>query len=294
MVQMDLRHGAKHSALQPTAILLDDDVIRVYSGFRDENGKGRVGYVDVDSKDPSKVLRVSKKPVLDVGKPGTFDSNGVVPTCVIRHDGKLLLFYAGYQIPNDVRFIVLGGLAVSSDDGETFERLYQTPFMERTNTEPLFRVPHSVLFEDGIWKIWYGGGSVFLGGKNKTLPVYDIRYLETPSLDALPVEGKVCLTVDGNEHRLGRPSVFKDNGLYKMFFGYGTEEIPYRLSYAESQDGVHWIRHDAALNLELSSEGWDSEMMAYPCCVKTSKSVFLFYNGNQYGKDGFGYAELKK
>lgn len=285
---------AKNSALQPTAILLNDSAIRVYVGFRDDTGKSRVGYVDVDSKDPSKVLCVSINPVLDIGKPGAFDSNGVVPTCALKYDGKMFLFYAGYQIPNDVRFLVLGGLAVSSDDGETFERLRDTPLMERTHKELLFRVPHSVLFENSLWKIWYGGGSVFLDGKHKTLPVYDIRYLETPSLDSLPSEGKLCLTVEKNEHRLGRPYVFKDSGIYKMFFGYGTEDIPYCLSYAESPDGVHWIRKDDEIGLDLSNDGWDSEMMAYPCLVKTKESTFLFYNGNHYGKDGFGYAELKK
>lgn len=283
---------AKHSALQPTAVMLNENVIRVYAGFRDDLGRGRVGYVDLDSVDPSKVLQISEHPVLDIGNPGTFDSNGIVPTCVLRHKNKILLFYAGYQIPNDVRFLVFGGLAVSNDNGESFERVSNVPIMDRTNDELLFRVPHSVIFENGVWKIWYGGGGFFIDGKKKTLPVYDIRYVESSSLDSIPKKGQICLTMNDDEHRLGRPFVFKESGIYKMFFGYGSESIPYRLSYAESVDGLHWARKDEDLGLTLSRSGWDSEMMAYPCIIKTIQSTFLFYNGNEYGRKGFGYAIL--
>ena len=33
-------------------------------------------------------------------------------------------------------------------------------------------------------------------------------------------------------------------------------------------------------------------MMAYPAFVRTKNKAFLFYNGNEYSKEGFGYAEL--
>ena len=75
---------AKHSALQPTTYLLNDKVIRVYVGFRDSHGISRVGFVDLDSMNPSKVLYVSKRPALDIGLPGTFDDNGVVPCAVVE------------------------------------------------------------------------------------------------------------------------------------------------------------------------------------------------------------------
>src|SRR6056297_3242988 len=108
---------AKHSALQPTPIVLGD-VIRIYCGFRDDEGTSRVGFVDVSLTDPTSVLKVSKDPVLDVGEFGTFDSHGVVPCAVVRRDEGVYLYYAGYLRGEKVRFQAFSGLAISNDDGE--------------------------------------------------------------------------------------------------------------------------------------------------------------------------------
>ena len=57
-----------NSALTPTAFLLDENIIRVYSSFRDSKGIGRIGYVDLDANNPSNIIKISDQPVLDVGK----------------------------------------------------------------------------------------------------------------------------------------------------------------------------------------------------------------------------------
>jgi hypothetical protein len=64
----------------------------------------------------------------------------------------------------------------------------------------------------------------------------------------------------------------------------------YRLGYAESADGLAWERHDERAGLEPSDEGWDSEMIAYPCVFDRHGERYLFYNGNGYGETGIGYA----
>ena len=33
-------------------------------------------------------------------------------------------------------------------------------------------------------------------------------------------------------------------------------------------------------------------MLCYPALVNYGDRVYMFYNGNDYGKTGFGYAEL--
>jgi hypothetical protein len=93
-----------------------------------------------------------------------------------------------------------------------------------------------------------------------------------------------------DEYRIGRPFVIKGNGLYQMFYSSGGRAHGYRLAYAESADGLNWTRKEAGIG--VSASGWDSEMMAYPSVVTTGANTFLFYNGNDYGRDGFGYAVL--
>jgi hypothetical protein len=284
---------AKHSALQPTPLLREDGSIRVFAGFRDDNGVGRIGYVDLSANNPSEVIKVSPHPVLDVGLPGTFDDNGVIPCAIIARDEKLFLYYAGYELSQKVRFKGFSGLAVSVDGGETFTRYQNTPILDRTNSEFLFRAIHSIMFDDGVWKAWYGAGSEFVQGKTKTLPIYNIRYMESTDGVNFPTSGKLCLDTNEKEYRVGRPFVIKTDSIYRMFFGFSTETIPYKLSYAESIDGLNWTRKDSEMQFDSNSiTDFDSEMSCYPSIVMYNKKIYMFYNGNDYGKKGFGYAQL--
>ena len=114
--------------------------------------------------------------------------------------------------------------------------------------------------------------------------------MESGSKFSFPSSGKIAIGIPKGCHRVGRPYVVHESGLYKMFYGYGSEAVPYQLAYAESLDGICWTQKE--IGLELSDSGWDSQMMAYPAFVRMKNKAFLFYNGNEYGKEGFGYAEL--
>jgi hypothetical protein len=283
---------ARHSALQPTPLLLDDGSLRVYAGMRDEHGRGSVGFVDLDPADPSRVLRVSERPALAPADGGSFAVDGVVPTAVTRGPDGLRLYYAGYRRgEGDERFRAFCGLAISDDGGDSFRAHSDAPVLPPAAEGRLFRVIHSIRYEDGRWRVWYGAGSEFRRGEKKTLPVYDIRYCESPDGIEFPDHGVVCIPTSGDEHRVGRPYVVRSGAGYEMYFGAGTERRPYRLAYATSPDGVTWRRDDAALGLEPSADGWDSEMIAYPAAVTVAGRTYLFYNGNGYGRDGFGFAE---
>lgn len=291
----DGRHAwARHTALQPTPLLTADGRLRVFAGFRDDQGVSRVGFVDLDAADPGRVLRVAERPALDVGTPGAFDENGVVPCAVVERDGRLYLYYAGYQLGRKVRFYVFGGLAVSEDGGETFRRHSRVPVCDRTDRELLFRVIHSIMYEGGRWRVWYGGGSEFTVERGYQLPNYNIRYTESADGFHLEEDFRVCVdTGSDDEYRVGRPYVIRHAGRYKMFYSAGTKSRGYRLAYAESDDGVAWERRDEEVGIDVSESGWDSGMQAYPSVVAYGDRVYLFYNGNDYGREGFGYAVLE-
>eukprot|EP00825_Cyclidium_porcatum_P001686 TRINITY_DN10771_c0_g1_i3.p3 TRINITY_DN10771_c0_g1~~TRINITY_DN10771_c0_g1_i3.p3 ORF type:complete len:187 (-),score=31.10 TRINITY_DN10771_c0_g1_i3:5-565(-) len=179
-----------------------------------------------------------------------FDENGVVPTCAVKRDNFIYLYYAGYALGEKVRFQVFTGLAISKDEGETFHRIKKVPITDRVENEELFRVIHSILFDNGIWRTWYGAGDHFVNGKAKTLAAYDIRYMESFDGINFPNTGIVAIPVPEGCHRVGRPFVFKEQNIYKLFYGFGSEEIPYQLTYSESVDGMTWIEKE--INLPLS------------------------------------------
>jgi hypothetical protein len=68
----------------------------------------------------------------------------------------------------------------------------------------------------------------------------------------------------------------------------------YRIGYAESKDGFIWDRKDGSAGIDISETGWDSEMVAYPHVYKHRNQTFMVYNGNGFGRSGFGYALLRE
>jgi hypothetical protein len=158
----------------------------------------------------------------------------------------------------------------------------------------LNRTSGFVLRERGVFRLWYVGGSEWTTVGGKPLPVYSIKYLESDDGKRWAPEGQPCIDFkDDDEHALGRPYVIRDADRYRMFYSIRTRSKGYRLGYAESADGRVWSRQDERVGLDVSSDGWDSQMVGYPAIVRHGDATYLFYNGNSCGQTGFGYAVLE-
>lgn len=283
----------RNSALTPTPILISDQVIRVYAGFRDDEGISRIGYVDVDSANPRRVIRVSENPVLDRGRDGCFDDNGVILGDVIRFGDRLRMYYVGFQLVKRAKFLAFTGLAESVDGGETFQRVSEAPVLDRSIEGNTIRAVHTALFEDGIWKIWYAVGDDWQIINGSPYPKYNIWYSESADGRKFPERGVLCVDVAGDEYRIGRPSVYKiDNGYMMFYTKGGVSGEDYFPGVAFSKDGIIWDRVDHKFGLVLSEKGFDNRHLCYPRLVKSGDKIFCFYNGNNMGAEGFGVAEL--
>ena len=188
---------AIHSAMTPTPILLNEEIIRVYAGFRDKIGVSRIGFVDVEAKNPSKVLAVSKTPVLDTGEPGSFDDNGVILGSILEMGKDLHMYYVGFQLVQKVKFLAFSGLAISRDGGNIFSRVKNAPVMDRSDEGLFIRAIHSVLLENGVWRTWYAAGDKWEYINGKPYPNYHIRYCESKDGLTFPMQGDVCLLPKG-------------------------------------------------------------------------------------------------
>lgn len=287
------RDWARHHAFPPTPLVRDDEVLRLYVTFCDESTVGRIGWVDVLLDDPSEVVAVSREPVLDIGSPGAFDDNGVLPTAIVPVGDELYLYYVGYQLGTHVRYFQFQGLAVSGDGGETFRRALRVPVLDRSDAEPLNRTSAFVTREDGRFRMWYVGGDDWIAVNGRPLPRYNMRYAESADGVSWPSEGRVCLDfADDDEHAFGRPWVFRRDGLHAMIYSIRTRSKDYRLGFAVSPDGVEWERRDHEVGIDVSETGWDSEMIGYASVVEHGDRTYLFYNGNERGRTGFGFATL--
>ena len=287
---------SKSHAMGPTPFLLNEDVIRIYLTTLDCEGRGRPMYIDVSAHNPTKVLKVANQPALDIGLPGAFDDNGLMVLSLIQpQPGVLWMYYAGFEICTQIRYRILSGLAISTNNGESFQRYSKAPILERTNQELYFRGGPFVILDNSIFKLWYVAGSNWLNLDGKLMPVYDLRYQESKDGIYWSSQGTLSMAVTGDdEYGFGRPWIVKHtSNYYQLFYSIRRRSFgAYRLGYAESTDGIHWVRKDQEMGLDVSPGQFDSEAIMYSAVISVNGRTYCFYNGNDFGKDGFAVAEL--
>lgn len=277
---------AQTHCMVPTPHMLNDGLIRIYFSGRDETNRSNIGYAVVDLNADGKVLDYSSRPVLTPGELGCFDDNGVTPSCVKEIDGRLHLYYLGWNPGSTVRVHLFGGLAISDDGGETFTRWSRAPILERCPTDPFLNTAPWVVEADGEYRIYYVSGCGWL---HKDLPRYNIKMGRSDDGKVWRRDGHVSIDFkDASENALARPYVVFEGGVWKMWFAHKGEA--YRLGYAESLDGVVWVRRDDLVGIDVGQSGFDSEMIEYAAVVRYNDRHFMFYNGNNYGADGIGLA----
>src|SRR5262245_55089692 len=93
---------------------VDGNRFRVYFSTRDRNNRSSIGWIEVDLRDPTRVVAISKSPVLSPGEIGTFDDSGVSLACIVRDNNSLLLYYTGWNLGVTVPWRNSIGLAMSS------------------------------------------------------------------------------------------------------------------------------------------------------------------------------------
>lgn len=287
----------KRNAMVPVPHLIAPDRLRLYITMCDEQCVGRIGYLDLNPKNPLEILDYSRTPLVDVGTAGTFDDNGVVTSAILRDENRLLLYYSGYQLCVKVPYLIFSGVAESYDNGHSFTKISkQVPMLERLQGEVSSRCAPFVLKEGSGYRMWYTADSKsgWIEGGHKRLPLYDLKYTSSSSpVDWPSKSGETVITFQNeDEHGIAKSTVWIEDGIYKVLYSIRSLSKGYRLGYAESVDGVHFIRKDAQVGIDVSESGWDSEMIAFPERFRWNDKVYLFYCGNQYGLGGIGYAEM--
>ena len=290
----DIKWHKKYT-MTPLPYLKDKETLRIYLTMCDESNVGRVGYIDVNPDNPAEIKSYSEKPVLDVGERGHFDEHGVIPTSLLREGDDLYLFYSAYQRLVGVPYAILSGLAVSKDNGDTFQKITkEVPLLERMEGEVFQRSAIEVMKQKDTYKMWYTGGLGWINNGVHEAPRYDLKYMETKNLLSWNGKPKTAMNLkDDDEYGLTMPQVFFEEGLYKMIYSVRSISKGYRIGYAESEDGIHFTRMDDKMVFEEANTQFDSEMMCFGKIYAHKDKVYMFYCGNRYGLGGMGYAELE-
>lgn len=294
-------------AKSPQAIVFEN-FIRVYFSTCERDGEkliSQVAYVDYEN-DFSNIINVSNHYVISRGNLGCYDEHGIFPFSPIRIEGKIYAYLGGWTRRISVSADSSIGLAISDDGGETFNRVGEGPVLTASLFEPNLINDGFVKVIDGIFHMWY---------------IYGVRWLSDAEMDGEPErvykiahatsydgiewvkEGRAIIpdALDANECQ-ALPTVIKYQGKYHMYFCFRhardfrkNKEKSYRIGYAFSDDLTTWKRDDANVGIQISmGNEWDSNMMCYPNVFECNGKIYMLYNGNEFGKYGFGLAELEE
>lgn len=274
--------------------ILDDKHIRLFFNSRTE-GKSRPTYVDID--DSFRIVNKNEKPLLDFGKPGTFDDAGVMFSSVIEVGDMLYMYYSGWNEPKSVRYHNSIGLAISYDKGKSFHKFSDGPIMDRSIYNPIMTAgPYVVKRKDNDWIMYYLSCSEWIEGSEKLEPVYDLHYsLSDDGITWRIPNDSEC--IKGTNEAIAQPCVIKIGEKYHMWYSYRktddyrvNKKNSYRIGYAQSDDGIKWVRRDKDVGIDVSELGWDSGMIEYPYVIRVRDKLLMFYNGNDFGQSGIGCA----
>jgi hypothetical protein len=282
-----------HSHAQnPLPERLDSERYRVHFAARDAQNRARGGWFTFSLDDPFTVLDMSREPTLDLGPLGAFDDRGVMPSALVPWGGKRYLYYTGWSKAVEVPFSFHIGLAISSGEGAPFERASLAPVLGRNHFDPYITGAPYVLEDEGRLRMWYISATQWVreteGGKPKHY--YTVKHAESSDGICWKCSGHLCIPYREDEYAIARPVVWKTAEGYRMWLTYRGGMATYRVGTADSTDGVNWERHVEPLGIDVSREGWDSEMICYAHPLFHAGRTYALYNGNSYGATGIGLA----
>jgi hypothetical protein len=304
--QYKLANGCEQFAQAPQVIVFSD-FVRIYFSTRalDSCSKkylSHVAYVDM-KKNLRDIIAVSTHTVIELGKLGAFDEHGIFPMNVVKVGDFIYGYTSGVNRRVSVPVDGAIGLAISRDDGFTFRRVGDGPVLSPSLHEPCIVVDPFVKICGGIFHMWYvfGLGWKECSAESSLGRVYKIGHATSrDGINWVKEEARQIL-----EDRLGGdecqalPSVMEISGGYHMFFCYRqasdfrkNKERSYRIGHAFSNDLSNWVRDDNYLSIQVTAGDWDSDMLCYPHVFECDGRIYMLYNGNEFGRFGFGLAVL--
>lgn len=305
--QHRLPNNCTQFAQSPQALVFDN-FIRIYFSTRTVdplNGKylSHISFVDMDKR-MTQVIRVADHPVIPLGELGCFDEHGIFPMNVVRHGNAVYGYTCGWSRRVSVSVDTAIGLAISYDNGLTFKRIGPGPILASSLHEPCLVGDGFVKVIDGLFHMWYIFGTGWKRFAADAAPdrTYKIGHaISSDGINWAKEEARQIITDRlGVDESQALPTVVRVGATHHMFFCYRqsfdfrtSKGRGYRVGHAYSTDLVNWIRDDDNPILETTPGAWDSDMLCYPHAFESDGSVYLLYNGNEFGRYGFGLAVLE-
>ena len=269
-------------------IHIKDNIYRIFFSARNSENKSSVGAVDVDVK-KNHVIQELDDSVFSFGPENSFYSHGVSIGNCFECQGEKIILFMGWKNEAEKHWYGQIGALILEDDF-SLRLMSDSPFLSLDDEDPISLSYPWVLYHKGKYRMWYGSTTTWDGGNSEMVHV--IKYAESQDGKSWKKCGQAIESKLGVAQAFSRPTVHIDHdGRFHMWFSYRKGDgTPYRIGYSSSDDGMQWTF--PTQDMGVSELGWDDDMVEYPFVLDTSHGVKMFYNGNGFGKTGFGVADM--
>lgn len=275
-------------AAYPTPILRTPGVIRIFFVARTAENKGLGSWCDIHLDDSIRVISMSHKPLFKLGPPGAFDDCGIGLGNIVKIHKRYRLYYLGWNLSRTVPSHNSIGLALATDScGNRFKRAFMGPLIDRNQFDPFtFSYPF-VTRERRRWVMYYGTSR----GSSKSEKTMSHVLTKAYSDDGIEWHrtGEDVISLKPGEYALARPWIIPLAQPIMMFTIYGRRR---RVGIARQTKSGAWRRIDDDF-IPRSTESWASKDVCYASHIRSAGRDYIFYCGNDYGRTGFGVAELR-
>ncbi len=276
-------------ASNPLPVYLHDDVFRVFYSGRDCNNKSSVGFVDIDIVKQT-IVHSQAEPVFVYGDESSFFSHGVSIGNVYCVGEKRYILFMGWQIPEGGHWRGDIGRIELNQEMQLFLNPKQAYLSVDDEDEISLSYP-CVIQYNGLYHMWYGSTIDWHTENGEMLHV--IKYATSIDGEQWEKHGQVIESKLGVAQAFSRPTVIVVDGVFHMWYSYRSGNgTKYRIGYSKSKDGKLWENYLHDNGIDVSKNGWDSEMVCYPYVLEHNGVYYMLYNGNDFGKFGFGLASF--
>lgn len=276
-------------AANPVPVWLSGNIYQIFFSGRDSDNRSSIGSVKIDIIS-REILQITSDPVFKHGQPGTFYADGVSLGNPYEVNGVRYILFMGWQNPLDSHWRGdIGRLRWHEDGSLSLDS--PEPVLGVDATDPISLSYPWVLPMGKIgYRMWYGSTLAWDSGNGEMLHV--INQATSRDGNSWQRNGLAIPYTLGVAQAFSRPAVVTSSrGGLEMWFSYRSGKgTTYRIGYASCEDNENWKCRLQESGIDVSNEGWDSEMICYPYVFDHEEKRFMLYNGNNFGKTGFGLA----
>ena len=286
-----------HWAQVPVAVHLEKDIYRIFYSRRIK-GKSYPYYIEFDVC--KKIITKNPVgPILKLGRRGSFDWAGIMPTEIVNFKNRSFLYYIGWSRREDVPYHNNLGLAVSRPRSNLWKKYSEGPIFSTSRHEPGYIGTIGIIRSQKKFFGLYLACRKWKKIKKRIEPIYDLKIATSKNgLDWAPIKNGLRLLA--GEGGLSKASIIKLGKKFYVWFSSraakdyrNNPKNGYKIICATSKNIFSWRRiKKYEIKCEKKHKN-ETKMVAYPHVIKHKKILYMFYNGNEFGKTGIFLAKME-